>query len=111
MRVKDPYSTWLRALERQITCRADGDFAKIWNRSIDMYLKDLHLKEPHLTQLKELGTQLGRMDSKTGNGTVTLYLNQMELEIKKVREGLATKRRLCNCLGIMGGIFLVVVLI
>ena len=40
-----------------------------------------------------------------------LYLNRLDLEIEKLREGLAAKRKIGNCLGVMGGIFLVVVLL
>lgn len=110
-RVKEPYRTWLRSMERQVEqCTEDG-FAKIWNRSIDKHLESLHLKIEHSIQLKELGIFLGQLDDDTLNGTLQLYLNRLELEIEKIREGMASKKRLGKCLGVMGGIFLVVVLL
>lgn len=111
LRVKEPYRKWLRAMEKQVEYREEDEFSKIWNRSIDRYLKDLHLKSIHSIQLKELGTFLGQLDSDTSSRTMQLYLNRLELEIEKVREGMAAKKRISNCLGVMGGIFLVVILI
>lgn len=111
VRVKEPYRTWLRAMERQIEQREEDGFAKIWNRSIDRYLNELHLKSVHSIQLKELGTFLGQLDGDTSSKTMQLYLNRLELEIEKVKEGMAAKKRISNCLGVMGGIFLVVILI
>lgn len=111
VRVKEPYRHWLRVMERQVEDREEDGFAKIWNRSIDRCLKELHLKSIHSIQLKELGTFLGQLDGDTSSKTITLYLNRLELEIEKVREGMAAKKRIGNCLGVMGGIFLVVILI
>lgn len=110
-RVKEPYKRWLCAMERQVEKREEDGFAKIWNRSIDRYLGELHLKSVHSIQLKELGTFLGQLDGETSSKTMQLYLNRLELEIEKVREGMASKKRIGNCLGVMGGIFLVVILI
>lgn len=110
-RVKDPYRSWLLAMEKQIEERTDAEFSRIWNRSVDRYLKELHLKSVHSIQLKELGTFLGQLDGETLGQTMQLYLNRLELEIEKVREGMAAKKRISNCLGVMGGIFLVVILL
>lgn len=111
VRVKEPYRAWLRAMELQVENREEDGFTKIWNRSIDRYLGVLHLKSPHSIQLKELGTFLGQLDGSTSSKTMQLYLNRLELEIEKVREGMAAKKRIGNCLGVMGGIFLVVILL
>ncbi len=111
MRVKEPYRTWLKVMEHEVESRREQGFVKIWNRSIDKYLADLHLKSVHSIQLKELGTFLGQLDRESFRHTMQMYLNRMELEIEKVREGMASKRRISSWLGVMGGIFLVVILI
>lgn len=111
LRLKEPFRSWLRAMEKQIENREETEFSRIWNRSIDKYLKELHLKSAHSIQLKELGTFLGQLDGESLGRTMQLYLNRLELEIEKVREGMAAKKRISNCLGVMGGIFLVVILL
>ena len=110
-RVREPYRQWLGAMEKQVENREEDAFLKIWMRSVDKYLKELHLKSEHSIQLKELGTYLGQTDGASESRNLQLYLGRLELEIEKVREGMASKKRIGNCLGVMGGIFLVVVLI
>ena len=80
-------------------------------RAIDRDLHTLHLKSEHVIQLKELGSCLGRMDSTSESLHLKLYVERLELEIEKVRESLSAKKRIGNCLGVMGGIFLIVILI
>ena len=110
-RVREPYRQWLGAMEKQVENREEDAFLKIWMRSVDKYLKELHLKSEHSIQLKELGTYLGQTDGASESRNLQLYLGRLELEFEKVREGLASKKRIGNCLGVMGGIFLVVLLI
>lgn len=111
VRVKEPYRRWLCAMEHQMTERESENFLKIWMRSVDRYLGELHLKSEHSIQLKELGTCIGRMDRASESKNLQLYLERLELEIEKVREGMASKKRIGNCLGVMSGVFLVVILI
>ena len=58
-----------------------------------------------------MGTYLGQTDGASESRNLQLYLGRLELEIEMVREGMAAKKRIGNCLGVMGGIFLVVLLI
>ena len=110
-RVKEPYRSWLRAVEQQVENRESDAFLKIWMRTIDRYLKELHLKTMHSIQLKELGSCLGQMDGEMQSQSLKLYLDRLELEIEKVREGMGSKKRIGNCLGVMSGVFLVVLLL
>ena len=110
-RVKEPYRIWLERVSVHTERRDESGFSRIWNKCIDRYLKDLNLKTEHSILLKELGTFLGQTDRETFNRSMQLYLNRMDLEIEKLREGLAAKKRISGWLGIMSGIFLVVILI
>lgn len=111
LRVKEPYRRWLLSMEKQVEDREEDAFLKIWIRATDRYLKELHLKSEHSIQLKELGTYLGQMDCTSESENLKLYLGRLELEIEKVREGMSSKKRIGNCIGVMSGIFLVVLLI
>ena len=106
-----PYRIWLERVSVHTERRDESGFSRIWNKCIDRYLKDLNLKTEHSILLKELGTFLGQTDRETFNRSMQLYLNRMDLEIEKLREGLAAKKRISGWLGIMSGIFLVVILI
>ena len=111
LRVKEPYQRWLREMRWQIEERTTDEFLKIWSQSIDDYLAELHLKNIHMRQLKELGMWFGQLDIQTADRTLQLYLSRLEQEIELVRVGIVGKKRIGNCLGVMGGIFLVVMLI
>jgi stage III sporulation protein AB len=101
----------MRALEMEIEERRDARFSSIWRRSIDTYLQELNLKAVHKNQLKELGDYLGQLDPNTSRQTLEAEIVRWEIEVKKVREALATKKRIATCLGVMSGIFLIVILI
>lgn len=110
-RVREPYRSWLRGLETQIEEREYEDFSRIWKRCFDRYLKELKLKKAHSDQLKELGDYLGTVDVSGESKCFALYLNRLEPEIQRFREEIAAKKRIGNCLGVMSGVFLVVVLL
>ena len=109
--MKEPYRNWLGQLSARTESRDESGFSRIWNKCINRYLRELNLKTEHSVLLKELGTFLGQMDRETFNRSMQLYLNRMDLEIEKLREGLAAKKKIGGWLGIMSGIFLVVILI
>lgn len=110
-RIKEPYGRWLKMVAKEAQERDETAFVRIWNRCADRYLRELKLKTEHSILLKELGTFLGQGDRDTMNRSVQLYLNRMDLEIEKLREGFASRKKLANCLGVMGGLFLVVLLV
>ena len=83
----------------------------MWTESIDRCLIKSQLKNKDKEELKAIGKQMGYLDEQMQLGTIDLYLEQLSFVIQKTREELVMKKRLCNCLGVMGGIFLVIILI
>ncbi len=110
-RIRQPYRSWLEETARELENREESAFARTWNKCVDRYLKPLHLKYDHLILLKEPGTFLANLERDTLDRTLQMYLNRMDLEIEKLREGLAGKIRVGGCLGVMSGIFLIVILL
>nr|WP_294494918.1 stage III sporulation protein AB [uncultured Mediterraneibacter sp.] len=110
-RIKEPYRIWLIQTARAVEDRQESGFARMWNRCVDKYLSPLGLKSEHSILIKEPGTFLGSLESDTLDRTLVMYLNKFDLEIEKLREGLASKTRIGSCLGVMSGIFLIVLLL
>ena len=110
-RFREPYRAWLRGMARELENRTESGFARTWNKCADRYLKPLRLKYEHVILLKEPGTFLASLERDTLDRTLQIYLNRMDLEIEKLREGLAGKIRVGGCLGVMSGIFLIVILL
>ena len=110
-RVKAPYDRWLIKISADMEKREEYGFARMWNRCVDKYLSGLNLKYEHSILVKEPGTFLGSLEKDTLDHAMQMYLNRLDLEIEKLREGLSAKVRVSRCLGVMSGIFLIVILL
>ncbi|MCC2253485.1 stage III sporulation protein AB [Ruminococcus sp. CLA-AA-H200] len=110
-KIREPYGLWLKMTARELEDREESGFTRAWNRCADRYLRGLGLKYEHMILIKEPGTFLGSLQKDTLDHTLQLYLNRMDLEIEKLRDGLAAKVRVGSCLGVMSGIFLIVILL
>ena len=77
----------------------------LWRQSIHEHLEESYLERKELLELENLGKSLGCFES------IELYIEQLEIEIKQKQEDYRTKRKLCQSIGIMGGIFLVIILL
>lgn len=104
-KTREPFQTWLLDLCNRLKEKRSGMFWDMWCSSIEENLKGSRLKEDELKELKNIGKNMEYMES------LDLFIEQMEYGIKNTRESYRTKRKLCQSLGIMGGIFLVILLL
>lgn len=104
-KVERPYREWLINLSQRLSEKAQGSFWRIWCLSIEEDLQGSNLKEDELEELKNVGKNLEYMES------LDLYIEQLEYKITNTREAYRSKRKLCQSMGIMGGIFLVILLL
>lgn len=104
-KTREPFQTWLLDLCNRLNEKRAGMFWNMWCDSIEENLKGSKLKEEDLKELKNIGKNLEYIES------LDLFIEQMEYGIKNTRESYRTKRKLCQSLGIMGGIFLVILLL
>lgn len=109
-RVKDPYRKWFRNMEKQIQKRNESDFQIIWEKGVDTCLSDIHLKTEHKRQITEIGECIGQMDQESECKNLELHLENLNQEINKMRNEIAGRKRIGNCIGIMSGLFLVILL-
>lgn len=107
---REPYKTWLQELGKAMGRRDGGAFPEIWEKSIADNLRTCALPKAELCRLEELGGRLGLIDIEMQVKTLELYLEQLTEAMKEVRDGMRTKVRLCHCLGVMGGMFIVILL-
>ena len=61
--------------------------------------------------LQNLGDHLGFLDRETQERTLLLYLEQVDAQLEVLREHRQERCRLYTSLGVMGGLFLAVILI
>ena len=99
------FKEWLKTLSKMLNEKTGESFACVWEKSIDVKLRESHLKEKDLEELKRIGKNLASLES------VDLYIEQLGYDIQNKREMYKTKGKLCKSMGIMGGIFVVILLL
>lgn len=109
--VKEPYHTWLRKLCGQMEDRDGGTFDILWENTVRECLSDLQIPKREMDRLADLGRYLGTADTQVQIKHIELLDEQLDLAMKEMREELRGKKKLYRCLGVMGGLFLAILLI
>ena len=105
-----PAAVWFCRMAERLR-RQDGEtFSGIWKEELDRQAKAMLLSAREQTELAEFGEHLGYLDVGMQERTIALYLEQLDLAIGFLREHEPERTRMCTCLGIMGGMFLSVLL-
>lgn len=86
-------------------------FQKIWEDAIEHYLKNTSLNKNDLQLLSSLGGQFGYLDREMQLKTIDLYLARLEEERLSEVQKAGEKMRLYRTLGLLAGVFLVVVML
>ena len=84
-------------------------FCQIWEEEVGK-ISGMALTKQDRQYLAELGKHLGYLDRDMQERTLLLYLEQLDLTIDYLRQNQREKCRLYTSLGIMGGMFLVIVM-
>lgn len=104
-KVASPFREWLLCMRGKLVGRQIGSFWEVWRSTISEKLTKSKLKEEDLEELRNVGKNLEYIEN------IDLYIEQLEYKITQIRQSYQTKRKLCRSLGIMGGIFLVILLL
>ena len=102
---------WLLFLAKELEEGGQAVLQTLWSHSIDTFLGHARLKETDTELIKGLGANMGHLDAETQLGAIELFLEQWEELLRRTSGELSQKRRLSRCLGVMGGIFLVILLV
>jgi len=104
-KTETPYKEWLNKLAKQLEICGAGTFMELWKNSIQISLGKTTLRKDEIYELEQVGLGIQYID------TLELYLNQLDFSIQNTREELKAKKKLYQSMGIMCGIFLVIVLL
>lgn len=85
-------------------------FYTMWKEEIDKLGKTTCLSEKDKQELMGFGEHLGYLDSEMQERTILLYLEQLDLTIDYLREHQREKSRLYTSMGVMAGLFLVILM-
>lgn len=85
-------------------------FAQIWQEELGK-IGDVPLKESDLSGLKTLGDHLGYLDLEMQERNLLLYLEQLDGQILYLKQNVKERTKLYTSLGVMGGLFLSIVML
>lgn len=98
------------AVEERIGQQQGELFYLIWQDEIEKRKSDMLLSEKERQELTAFGEHLGYLDLEMQGHTISLYLEQLEMSIQFYREHEREQSRLYTSLGIMGGLFLSIIM-
>ena len=91
--------------------KMQGDsFYTVWCRCMESELAATSLQKKDRSLLKGLGENLGFLDQKMQLTTITHYIMGLEAAIEDAEKEVNEKVKLYNMLGILGGIFITIVM-
>lgn len=110
-RAREPYQSWLFTLGDTLEKKGNAALRDIWREKTEESLNHVIFRGEELEELKELGGQMGHLDIRMQEQTLSWYAERLEEKEQFLRTELAQKRRLCSLLGVTGGVFLAVILV
>ena len=111
VRMQEPFCTFLAQTAEKMEHLDGQPFSGLWQEQIECCLVGTRLKKEEREQLAALGEVLGYLDLEMQLSSIELYLEQLNVRIHGAQETLTGKQKLCQSLGIAGGIFLIILLI
>lgn len=110
-KLEEPFCFFLNQVSSRLREYPDKSFQQVFQEEVKENLKQSALSAKDKEALMQMGAFLGYLDKDMQLGTLDLYLQELAGEIKAAQESIPGKQKVCRSLGIMGGLFLVLLLI
>lgn len=109
-KIKSPFDLFLR----EIAGRADEfdgiRFSHLFEQGVGERLRNTALTKEDKEELIRFGESLGYLDIGMQKNAILFYLKELEQKIAYLQQEVPQKRKLYQSLGVMGGIFLLILL-
>lgn len=102
---------FFQMLSEELKKKEGFSLQKLWHRLALASLKNSPLTTDKKEEFAELGLYFMEADPDTRRSSVEFYLKRLEEDIVKLRENGAKKAYLCRMLGMLGGIFLLILVL
>lgn len=111
MYVEEPFKSVFVSVSEDLIKYDGKSFYEIWREKIEQNVLNLHLTKEQLYQLYALGENLGFLDKEMQLDTLDLYDEQVSHHISELEGSIANNVKLYNCIGIMGAILIVIIIV
>ncbi len=105
---REPLSSFLQAVGKRLAVLSDTGVCPVWRKAVREYLGELPLKKADLELLYQLGKQFEGLAGRRDGELLQVYQFRLEDLAREAKEEYKNKAQLYQRLGIVGGIFLVV---
>lgn len=105
------YKKFLKNISKHLLELNGESFSSIWKDGVKKDLLHTSLIKEDYALLNQLGESIGYLDKSMQINTIDLYLEQIDGIINELAISVNEKTHLYNSLGIMGGIFITIVLL
>ncbi len=105
------HSQWLQQLEIRVRKERNQTFAILWRDFIETNLQASYMNRQDIEELIGVGGTMGNVDKNQQLAMLTLYLKKLELRIASLEQEKDKKQKLYRTLGMLGSVFVVVLLI
>ena len=105
------YKKFLNNISNQLLKLNGESFSAIWKEAVKKDLKHTSLSKEDYNLIDQLGESIGYLDKNMQINTLDLYIEQIEITSSRLSKTVKEKTRLYNSLGIMGGIFITIILL
>lgn len=107
-KMEAPYSDFAGVMAKRMEAFDGATFESIFRQETEKHLTGSGLVQADLEELQELGNYLGYLDKQMQVETLTLYQEEVKRTAEELRAALPIKKKLYQSLGIMGGVFLMI---
>jgi len=104
-------TAFFRVLSEELKKKEGFSLQELWKEVAVPALKDSPLVKEQKEEFAELGLYFIESDRKTRRSSLEFYLNRLEEDIIGLREKGADKAYLCRTLGMLGGIFILILVL
>lgn len=110
-KIENPFHDFLENVSKELEIKQGRGLKETWEKRLESDFFNTSLSKEDLEGFRNLGSQLGYLDTQMQVGTLNLYLEQLEMEIKRLDGSLSGSIKLYQSLGILAGTFVAVLMI
>ena len=111
-RMDGVFGEWLACLAALVEKKNGRSMAELFRDSVDEKLrKKVNLKKEDLEKLCQFGENLGYLDKEMQLSTMDYYMEQIDADKEELGRHLGEQKKLYQCLGVISGLFFVLLLI
>lgn len=104
-------AAFFQATAEELRKKEGISLQEVWRQQAIPVMKDSPLTKEQKEEFAELGVYFMEADKETRKNSLEFYLNRLEEDIVRLRETGGDKAYLCRTLGMLGGIFLLILVL